>query len=207
MIRKFILSLLCLGAFTCLAASAQEFSGEIVNTANGQETHPAKIYVGDNKMRVEESENQGRSGVVIMNFSNETMDVLIPQQHMYVESKPGQGPMSHRMFRFFRPDDVNNACNEWKTRADHPEGTCERVGSDTVNGRSAVKYKGTSSNGDTNYFWLDTKLKFPLKWQGPQESGELRNIQEGPQPASLFEIPAGYQKMDMGNMMGHAPQH
>jgi len=29
----------------------------------------------------------------------------------------------------------------------------------------------------------------------------MRNIQEGAQPASLFEIPAGYTKMDMGSMM------
>jgi hypothetical protein len=30
---------------------------------------------------------------------------------------------------------------------------------------------------------------------------ELHNIQEGSQPASLFEIPAGYTKFDMGAMM------
>ncbi len=30
---------------------------------------------------------------------------------------------------------------------------------------------------------------------------ELTNIKEAPQPASLFEIPADYQKMDMSEMM------
>ena len=50
-------------------------------------------------------------------------------------------------------------------------------------------------------FWLDPKLRFPVKWQGKDGSGEMRNIQEGPQPASLFEVPAGYTKMDMGGMM------
>jgi hypothetical protein len=29
----------------------------------------------------------------------------------------------------------------------------------------------------------------------------LQNIQEGPQPSSLFEPPAGFTKMDMGGMM------
>jgi hypothetical protein len=29
----------------------------------------------------------------------------------------------------------------------------------------------------------------------------LRNIQEGTQPASLFEIPDGFTKMDLGGMM------
>ena len=37
--------------------------------------------------------------------------------------------------------------------------------------------------------------------EGENGGGELRNIQEGTQPASLFAIPAGYTKMDMGGMM------
>jgi hypothetical protein len=83
-------------------------------------------------------------------------------------------------------------------------GTCRKVGSETVNGRNAVKYEGTNSSGETEQVWLDPKLRFPLKWQGKNHGGELRNIQEGGQPASLFEIPAGYTKMDLGGMM---PQH
>jgi len=49
--------------------------------------------------------------------------------------------------------------------------------------------------------WLDPKLRFPVKWEGKNGSGELRNIQEGSQPSSLFEIPSGYTKFDMGAMM------
>jgi hypothetical protein len=56
--------------------------------------------------------------------------------------------------------------------------------------------------------WLDPKLRFPVKWQGKSSAGELRNIQEGTQSASLFEIPAGYTKMDIGHMMQqHSQQH
>jgi hypothetical protein len=40
-----------------------------------------------------------------------------------------------------------------------------------------------------------------VKWQGKNSDGELRNIQEGTQPAGLFEIPAGFTKMDLGGMM------
>jgi len=42
-----------------------------------------------------------------------------------------------------------------------------------------------------------------VKWEGKNDSGELRNIQEGPQPASLFDPPSDYKKMDMGAMMQH----
>ena len=75
------------------------------------------------------------------------------------------------------------------------------MGSDTVNGRSAIKYEGTNASGDSGTFWVDPKIAFPIKWQGKNSSGELRNIQEGSQPGSLFEVPAGYTKFDMGGMM------
>jgi hypothetical protein len=80
------------------------------------------------------------------------------------------------------------------------------VGTDTVNGRSAVEYEATNSSGDVTRVWLDAKVRFPLKWQGKNNSGELRNLQEGSQPASLFEAPAGYTKMDMGAMMQQRQQ-
>jgi hypothetical protein len=29
-------------------------------------------------------------------------------------------------------------------------------------------------NGDVEQFWLDPKLRFPMKWRGKNNSGELR---------------------------------
>ena len=80
--------------------------------------------------------------------------------------------------------------------------TCKRIGPERVNGRSTVKYEATSPKGEHVTGWIDPKLKFLVKTESAQGRGmELRNIQEGPQQASLFEVPAGYQKMDMGDMM------
>ena len=79
-------------------------------------------------------------------------------------------------------------------------GTCHKVGNETVNGRSTIKYEGTNAKGEPGSAWFDSKLRFPVKWEGKNGSGEMQNIKEGPQPASLFEIPAGYTKMDMGGM-------
>jgi hypothetical protein len=53
--------------------------------------------------------------------------------------------------------------------------------------------------------WVDTKLHCVVKTDGAEGSIEPQNIQEGPQPASLFEVPAGYTKFDMG-MMRQRPQ-
>ncbi len=80
------------------------------------------------------------------------------------------------------------------------------MGNEQVNGRSTVKYEGTDSKGEKGSVWLDSKVRFPIKWQGKDGSGELQNIQEGPQPASLFEIPAGYNKFEMPQGMMQRPQ-
>jgi hypothetical protein len=69
-----------------------------------------------------------------------------------------------------------------------------------VNGRSAIKYAGSSKNG-SGYAWIDPKLRFVLKWEDNKGGTvELRNIKEGPQDPSLFQIPSDYHKFDMQQM-------
>jgi hypothetical protein len=142
-----------------------------------------------------------------MNFASPTSDVLMTQQHMYMEM-PAQAMNQRGLYSFFRTGDVENACSDWLKMERNKGGTCHKVGNETVNGRSAVKYEGMNSSGEASSVWLDPKLRFPVKWQGKSSAGELRNIQEGTQSASLFEIPAGYTKMDIGHMMQqHSQQH
>ncbi len=55
--------------------------------------------------------------------------------------------------------------------------------------------------------WIDKKLHVPIKsLHADGTSWELQNLKEGAQPATLFEIPSGYQKFDMGGMMGRPGQ-
>jgi hypothetical protein len=205
--RTFCLIAFLLGASFALAQS--EFSAEFVDTQKSDSGSQAKIYMAKDKIRIESTagaanaKGRGMGGAVIMNMTTQTTTVLMDQQHMYMEM-PAQAQGQRMPFasNFFRTGDVEAACSDWAQQASHKGGTCHKVGSDTVNGRSVVKYEGTNANGDTSTFWLDPKLRFPVKWQGKNSSGELRNIQEGTQPASLFEIPAGYTKFDMGNMGG-----
>ncbi len=185
-----------------VALGQTEFSAEIVNTQKG-DSPSAKIYFANDKVRVEPVQKaRGGAGAFIMNMTTQTSIVLLDQQRMYMEM-PQQMAAMHNpyAYTFFRTGDVEAACSEWASQPRNDGGKCRKVGSDTVNGRSAIKYEATSANGDTGYFWIDPKLRFPVKWQGKNASGELRNIQEGTQPASLFEVPAGYTKMDMGGMM------
>jgi hypothetical protein len=65
---------------------------------------------------------------------------------------------------FWRPADVDNACPDWEKLAAQLKtkerlGSCRKIGSDTVNGRSAVKYEGSSSDGKTGNLWLLNHIK------------------------------------------------
>ncbi len=183
------------------AVAQAEFSAEIVDLQKSGTPTQAKIYFAKDKMRIEAQTASAHGSAVIINYATQTGDVLMAPQHMYMEM-PLQA-QSQRMgyaSAFFQAGDVENACGDWQ-KMGHQGSNCHKVGSDTVNGRSTVKYETTNASGDVSHFWLDPKLRFPVKWEGKSNSGELRNIQEGAQPASLFEIPVGFVKMDLGGMM------
>src|SRR6185437_2572294 len=199
-IRVLGLGVLCL---LCTAALAQEFSADIVTTDKSAAGQKTKIYVSKNKMRFESQGEKNQVGAIILNSDTQMTDILMPEQHMYMENPIGQGPGQHHLFNYLQAVDVENACPDWEKMADHTGGSCQRVGDDTANGRAAVKYAITSARGEKSTVWIDKSLKFPIKWQDQDSSGELQNIHEGPQPAALFQIPGGYQKFDMGMMRGH----
>jgi hypothetical protein len=200
------LTLLSLGLF------AQDFSAEFVNTGtDASNARPSKIYVGKDKMRIE-GMGSGQFGTtaMIMDFANHRHIVLLPEQKVYLESVPAAALQKERMW--FRPDDPNNACPQYEAMVkqyrtnNSGSFSCRKVGSDVVNGRSAIKYAGSSNNG-TGYMWIDTQLRFPVKWQDDKgSSGELRNIHEGSQASSLFEVPSDYHKFDMQQMRRQPPQ-
>jgi len=197
--------------FTCVLAFglagslvlAQEFSADIVNLKR-ESGGMSKIYVGKDKVRMESQDRQGGPGAFIIDEAKNTRVALMPDKHMYMDF--GQMPMLPLAFSFWRPTDANDACSQWLKIAEQMKtrnkvSNCTKVGSDSVNGRSAVKYQGTSTDGKTTYVWVDTKLRFVVKTEGADSGMEMRNIQEASQPASMFEIPAGYTKFDMGSMM------
>jgi hypothetical protein len=79
---------------------------------------------------------------------------------------------------------------------------CRQIGSENVNGRSAALWEvqvgmGTIQLG-TWAEWVDSQWKMTVKWRTADgTTGELENIQLGPQPASLFVLPADYRRQDL----------
>lgn len=187
-----------------LAFAQAEFSADIVDLHKSGAPTLAKIYFAKDKMRIEAQKSGAQSGAIVVNFATQTSTILMDQQHMYMEiASKTQGQEMGYGASFFRTGDVENACGDWQKTTQTQGGTCRKVGNDLVSGRNTVKYETTSASGELGHFWLDPALRFPVKWQGKSSEGELRNIHEGAQPASLFEVPTGYTKMDMGGMMQH----
>ena len=195
----------CFVAFLLLASFAlaqSEFSADIVDTSSKKaDRGPTKVYFGKDKVRFDSpaSNDPSGGGGVIFSLKDESWVVLMAKQHMYMEM-PAKMMESRGMFHFFRTGDVENACPEWQAMDANKGGTCHKIGHETMNGRDTVKYEGTNSKGEATTVWLDSKVRFPVKWQGKNDSGEMQNIKEGSQPSSLFEVPSDYKKFDMGNM-------
>jgi hypothetical protein len=180
----------------CSAAFAQmDFSAEIVNL---KATNPfqTKIFATKNKLRFQQEDRSGRANsIMLVDLAAMTSIVLIPQQKMYVkESKP---QIPGQSIAFFQPLAAANACAAWHKMSEL-KGKCRNVGNETVNGRNVIKYENVAEDKATNYIWIDTKLHFPVKWEGPSGITELHNILEAAQPAELFKIPAGYTKRTFG---------
>lgn len=207
MLRLFSLLLLL---FLASLVVAQDFSADVITSRQG--SAPGKLYSTKNKVRWELAERNDRMGpsAIVLDEAQGKSFVILEQRHMYMDSMPWmlKTPV---VSQFWHVQDVNDACPQWKRiaeqlKTDKNWGSCSKVGTDIVNGRSTVKYEGVSTNGDKTYYWLDTKLKCVIKTESGSGSFELRNIQEGSQPASLFEVPAGYTKFDMGSMMQQPQQ-
>jgi Domain of unknown function (DUF4412) len=202
--RTYCMVLLMLAGTFALAQA--EFSAEMVDLQKSGAPTTAKFYFAKDKIRIESQGGPHGGGAIIVNYATQTSIVLMPQQHMYMEVE-AQTQAQRIGYTFFQTSDVENACGDWQKLKSSQGASCHKVGDETVNGRSTVKYEATSANGEVSHFWLDPKLRFPVKWQSKSSSGELRNVQEGTQAASLFEVPPGFTKMDMGGMMQMQPPH
>ena len=168
-------------------ASAVDFSADVVTTQGGK-TMNAKVFVSGEKSRMEVPES-----ISISRVDKKVVWILMPSQKMYMEQA-------------FDPKKMMAA-------SEKVEGELERtpLGKDTVDGKTADKYKVTYEvEGIKNemFQWTESGSDLPLKSAALDDSWsvEYRNIKTGPQPDSLFEVPSDYKKFsmdmpDIGNFM------
>ncbi|MDD5269966.1 MAG: hypothetical protein PHE80_02125 [Candidatus Omnitrophica bacterium] len=180
--KKPVLALLALALCSFAPDSfSQEFEADMVNTTRGG-VYNAHVNVGKDKMRVQTDDN-----IVISRMDKGVTWMLVPAQKIYMEQAIDPKNMQ------VTSEKVNGEVNR------------QRLGAETINGVKADKYKVTynvSGMEGTMYQWIAPSLNMPLRSEAGDGSWtvEYTNIKAGPQDASLFEIPAGYNKMDMYNM-------
>jgi outer membrane lipoprotein-sorting protein len=207
--KKFMrdaLGLVVLGLAVSVAhawqAKPQPFSADMSVTTKAGEKMPGKFYFSPPKLRMDMS-SRGHNVAIITDGKTQTSDIIMPEQHMYMEVQAGQSsPMMPSIPKVDTALDPSNPC------AARTDATCKKVGTEAVNGRTCDKWEFTNkqSNAVTTT-WIDQKLGFPIKTVNPDGSAmEFSNIKEGAPAASLFEVPAGYRKLDLGMLGGTRPQ-
>ena len=168
--------------------STPEYSADsTMETADG--VMSGTVYVAPGKER-RENVMDGEKSVMIIRHDKNVVWMLMPADMMYTEMKPGQGGQ--------RKDDLS------AYKIDHTT-----VGPDSVNGIQTTKSKiimiGPKGDKFGGFMWT-TKEGIVVKMDAiavdkdskERFKTELTNLKIGKQNPSLFEIPEGYSKMDMG---------
>ena len=170
-----------------------EYSAD-ATVENEEGTTKQKIFVTPTKERKEMLTGSGEGAVQIFRYDNKVMWMLMPSEHMYMEHSMGGGPSK------------GSDTSQWSY-----EDTA--MGEETLNGVRVTKYKtiATSTDGKKygGFSWRTREginVKQDLLYKEGNEKKrmltELSNLQIGRQDPTLFEIPEGFTKFDMGGMMG-----
>ena len=175
-----------------LPLSAQ-FSAKMHFTSMGQD-HVFTIYSSDAGYRYEFNEH-GQAGVIIVKQGSNDVIILMPQQKMAMKS-PANDKMSMG----------NDPLAAFKYYQD--EGLMKVEGEETVNGIPCTRsglWNKENPNQKMFTLWTSDDYNMPVKMinhiSGSDDaSAELKEIEPWTPDAQSFEIPAGYQVMEMPNM-------
>ena len=174
-------------------ALAAEYSADVKQSMPGQNgamNMNAKIYV---KGQMERRESSGPMGkmITIVRRDKGVAWVLMPAQKSYMERKMGN---------------VNSKGDTMASILKRMP-NYKKVGTANIAGYVCDKYTFKDTERKTSgTAWISPQLKAQLKMEMKMGNGKmnyaLSNIKEGKQANSLFNIPKGYKKMEMGMGMG-----
>lgn len=203
-VRLAVCSLLFLAVSTAFAYQMpQPFSADFSTmSANGNANMKGKFFFSLPKVRMDMTDTGQRQAgpfggkmSMIMDGEAKMAYMLMTDQQMYMEfPTDANNPLTQRTPKW--QDFKGDPCTFNKDQ----NATCKKLGTEAVNGRSCDKWEVTEKSGHKETLWIDQKLHFPVKTTDGQMTTEFTNIKEGAQDASLFKVPAGYRKFDMGSM-------
>lgn len=169
-------------------ASAAGYSADLVST-DKKGTHMSKIWVSyslwSQRMEMPEHPNM----VIIVRMDKKLIWNIDTQQKMYMEMS-------------LRPGMSSSTIASGEKAPTEVERTF--LLTETVEGHVADKYRMThliDNNRVTHYIWLlKSNNLFPIKTQHDDTITVFKNLVFDEPPASMFEVPSGFQKMSMPMM-------
>jgi hypothetical protein len=186
------------------AASAGEYSGPGFsgvawygeNGTADQELGPVNVDKPGFRMEVHQ---QGQYIVIVAPWDQDLSYSLLMKEKKYIEVPAEETGTTTADFE-------GKPCDGYRKS--------EKLGSESVSGRTTEKWRctgelkpepGTPGVDSTN--WFDQTIGFPVR--EAKDNGnvfEIRDITVARQDASLFRIPAGFQKLDMTAIMQQMQQ-
>lgn len=201
-----VLVILCF-VTTAFAATTQvvaesavvEFSANMVRTMTNKKPMESKIYVGKEQVR-EEMGSGEKQRIRIVSAGKDKMWLLNPARKEYIEATgPAQMkgvPQGRTPSRPPLPGEPGSPCSQQGRGL-----VCKNLGAEKVNGRTTEKWEFVMSRKKQSWrtlVWVDRTLGVPVREEVPGKFlQELRDIRVGPQPASLFQVPEDYRKIEM----------
>ncbi len=170
------------------------FSGVAWHGENGVADQKIGLMYVDAPGSRMETRQDGQHMAVLAYWDQQTAYTLMLDQKMYLEMPAEETGSTAADFDGKPCDGYENA---------------KKIGSESVNGRATEKWRCTGElepvpdePAADSTSWFDPELGFPVR--EVKDSGdafELRDIEIARQDGSLFEIPAGFQKLDMNAIM------
>jgi len=169
---------------------AQDFSADGVSRDTRGHVVNSKVYKGSGKVRVDSLEPTPPNGAsyLILDLHQRTSYAVLPSRRLYLQQGAAMSRTALALF-----DVGDTPCRGAASGV-----TCQKLGVETVNGRGAEKWKVDQTlmgRAFSMTLWIDPVLHVVVKSESPVGGAELDHIVLGPQPASLFVIPAGFTQM------------
>ncbi len=183
-------------------ASAQQFSAELSRRDADGQIGKGRLLVADDKIRIEAPDLQ--TGFFLVRTDAKTSYFVQPDRRVFMDAR-----QSSVLTELLVPIDPDAPCLQWQEMAQVSGSAaggaawrCDRIGAETHDGRTIVKYDMTSPRGRRYSSWIDPRLRYVVRIEAYDGSTtELINVQEAPQPDSAFMIPGSLRKFDPAQLM------
>ena len=174
-----------------LEGRPKAYSVDMTMTSDGKTTKIHQSIDGDH-FRIESSAG-GRTSVSILNRAERKMVVLVMANKMAMEM-----PLNDELAKKINQDP-----------GEEMKGKANPVGSETIKGIVCDKFETVSEAGQKGTLWMNQQDHTMVRWasDSTKQTVDYDNYKVGPQPADLFVIPPGFQKMAMPAPPAAKPAH